>query len=817
MLSLTLLGDPALSGPGGPVTGRAIYRRRLALLAVLAVARGRPVGRERLLALLWPELSAEAARHNLSETLYVLRKELGEEVVTSLGDEVALNPAALRSDVAEFQAALEEGRREDAVRAYGGPLLDGFHVSDAPDFERWVDAERDRLARAYARALEELAAGAEGSGDPVGAAGWWRRLAAHDPYSSRVVLRLARALDAAGERAPALRAAAAHATFLREELGVEPDAELADFVARLRAEPPRPPPPPPVDAPPAPVNAPAAAVDAAGPLDEAAAPAPTPEPAGIPPPARRRRWRSSRAAAYLGGLTGVLVLAAVLAVARAPAPHPAAPAPRYDPLRVAVLYFDDNTPGDSLAYLADGLTETLIDRLSEVAALHVVSANGVRRYRDARVPFDSIVGELGAGSLVGGSIQRSGDSVRVTVRLIDGESAKHLESRTLVAPRGELFALEDELADGVAGFLRRRLGEEVRLRDTWRGTRSARAAELVLRAEKARDDARRTAGGADAALAALAQADTLLARAEALDGRWVEPPVLRGWVALDRAVLVAGPRRIGTLEAALGHAGRALRLREGHAGALEVRGTAAWRLIVEAPERATESGWMEAAGRDLRGAVEADPRLATAWSTLSQFLRFTGRPAEAERAAARALEEDAFLVAPEVGTERLFRAALVLEQYGRAREWCRAGRRRFPADYRFVECELTLLARDASAGASPDSAWRLVRSIERLDPPARARTAGRAYAPVYRRMMAAAVLARAGERDSARALVARARAATRDEPELRVSLLYDEAYVQWLLGDVGRAAALLDTFATAQPGLRDYLTRDPLFRWRPSR
>ena len=243
-LSLTLLGDPALSGPGGPITGRAAYRRRLALLAVLAVARGRPVGRERLLALLWPELPAEAARHNLSETLYVLRKELGEDLVTSLGDEVALNPAVLRTDVAEFQAALDEGRREDAVRAYGGPLLDGFHVSDAPDFERWVDAERDRLAGAYARALEELAVDAEAGGDPVGAAGWWRRLAAHDPYSSRVVLRLARALDAAGERAPALRAAAVHATFLREELGVEPDAELADFVARLRAEPSRPPPPP---------------------------------------------------------------------------------------------------------------------------------------------------------------------------------------------------------------------------------------------------------------------------------------------------------------------------------------------------------------------------------------------------------------------------------------------------------------------------------------------------------------------------------------------------------------------------------------------
>jgi transposase len=45
---------------------------------------------------------------------------------------------------------------------YGGPLLDGFYVADAPEFERWVEGERDRLGRAYARALERLAEAARG-------------------------------------------------------------------------------------------------------------------------------------------------------------------------------------------------------------------------------------------------------------------------------------------------------------------------------------------------------------------------------------------------------------------------------------------------------------------------------------------------------------------------------------------------------------------------------------------------------------------------------------------------------------------------------
>ncbi|HVH13783.1 MAG TPA: BTAD domain-containing putative transcriptional regulator, partial [Longimicrobium sp.] len=240
MFALKVLGDPVLLGPDGPVSGRAAYKRRMALLAVFAVARGRPVGRERVIGLLWPEHATGPARHTLSESLYVLRRELGEDVFTTVGDEIALSPAALPSDVAAFQEALEQGRLEEGVAQYGGPLLDGFFVSDAPEFERWVDTERDRLARACGDALERLAEQAQASGSLLEAVTWWRRLAAHDPYSSRVALRLAQTLDAAGERGAALRACGVHAVRLREELGVEPDASLSDFVERLRAEPPRP-------------------------------------------------------------------------------------------------------------------------------------------------------------------------------------------------------------------------------------------------------------------------------------------------------------------------------------------------------------------------------------------------------------------------------------------------------------------------------------------------------------------------------------------------------------------------------------------------
>ncbi|HEX9935767.1 MAG TPA: BTAD domain-containing putative transcriptional regulator, partial [Longimicrobium sp.] len=236
MISIQLLGDPLLRGPGGPITGRAAYRRRIALLSILAAARGRPVGRERLVGLLWAEHTTEAARHTLSESLYVLRKELGEAAFVVVGDEVGLNREHARSDLDQFETALEEGRTEDAVRLYGGPFLDGFFVPGALEFERWAEGERDRLARVFAGALEQLAERAEAAGRPLDAAGWWRKLAAHDPFSSRVALRLAQALRDGGEHAAALRHAESHAALLHAELGVGPNAELAAFVARLRAD-----------------------------------------------------------------------------------------------------------------------------------------------------------------------------------------------------------------------------------------------------------------------------------------------------------------------------------------------------------------------------------------------------------------------------------------------------------------------------------------------------------------------------------------------------------------------------------------------------
>jgi len=234
---LTTLGALALSGGEGPLAGAAAQRRSLALLALLALGRNKGVSRDKLVAYLWPESDAERAHHALSQLLYALRRDVGQADVASGATELRLNRGVISVDLDDFEAALTRHEPEQAVAAYGGPLLDGFHLGGAPEFERLVDGERADLAKRMAAALETLADAASGRGDHVAAVDWWRRLAAVDPLSSRVALGLMRALDAAGDRAGALQHAREHARIVRAELDAAPDALVTAFVAELRRTP----------------------------------------------------------------------------------------------------------------------------------------------------------------------------------------------------------------------------------------------------------------------------------------------------------------------------------------------------------------------------------------------------------------------------------------------------------------------------------------------------------------------------------------------------------------------------------------------------
>jgi TolB-like protein len=115
--------------------------------------------------------------------------------------------------------------------------MDGFFLNGSPEFERWVETERAGLFRAYGEALESLAIDAEAASDRASASRWWTMLAAHEPLSSRVIMRLMAALAAHGNRAEALQQAHRYEVGLDRELEASPNPAVLALADRLRRAP----------------------------------------------------------------------------------------------------------------------------------------------------------------------------------------------------------------------------------------------------------------------------------------------------------------------------------------------------------------------------------------------------------------------------------------------------------------------------------------------------------------------------------------------------------------------------------------------------
>jgi len=237
LIELHLLGGLTLEAPDLSPTSVARRRHPQALLSILAASAPRAVGRERITALLWPDGPPSRAGNSLRQVLHRLRRDLGEEIfLPESAGGLQLDPDRFTIDLWTFRDAVAAGALDRAVEAYRGPFLDGFRMPGLDDFNRWVEAEREKWARVYLEALDTLARTAEEEGRFADAVSWRRKQAATDPYSSRLALALLRTLTAAGDRIGALKQAGIHEALVREHLGTEPDPEVLEFVAVLREE-----------------------------------------------------------------------------------------------------------------------------------------------------------------------------------------------------------------------------------------------------------------------------------------------------------------------------------------------------------------------------------------------------------------------------------------------------------------------------------------------------------------------------------------------------------------------------------------------------
>jgi predicted ATPase/DNA-binding SARP family transcriptional activator len=236
VLRLKTFGGLSLENEGTPLRGAAAQRRRLSMLAVLAVAGRRGASRDKLVGLLWPDVDEPRARSALSQSLYALKHDSGVDELVMGYETLSLNSAALTSDVAEFEDALARNDLARAAEVYTGTFLDGVHLSAASEFEHWLDETRFRFGRAAEQAIESLAVQAEQANDYAVAAEWWRRLTAMDPLKTRAVIGLMSALAGSGDRSGAIRHAERYERHVRDGVDDAPSTAVMEYADRLRRD-----------------------------------------------------------------------------------------------------------------------------------------------------------------------------------------------------------------------------------------------------------------------------------------------------------------------------------------------------------------------------------------------------------------------------------------------------------------------------------------------------------------------------------------------------------------------------------------------------
>jgi len=132
--------------------------------------------------------------------------------------------------------------------------------------------------------------------------------------------------------------------------------------------------------------------------------------------------------------------------------------------RVAVLPFVNMSAEQDNEHFADGLTEELINRLTQVPTLQVVARTSAFRFKNRRQDVREVGALLNVGAIVEGSVRRAGDQIRVTAQLIDVATGYHQFSRTYQRQFSDVFALQDELAQAVADEITRHKDPASRLR-----------------------------------------------------------------------------------------------------------------------------------------------------------------------------------------------------------------------------------------------------------------------------------------------------------------------------------------------------------------
>jgi len=336
-------------------------------------------------------------------------------------------------------------------------------------------------------------------------------------------------------------------------------------------------------------------------------------------PGRRRRVLRRALAASIAAVVLLAIGAATSwrlyrphpapTAAGAPAPPPALP----DRPSIAVLPFANLSGDPAQDYLADGLTDNLVDALAQNPGLFVIARNATLVYRGEAVAPRAVAKDLGVRYVLEGSVQKSGDHIRVTAQLIDTVNDSHLLSQKYDRNLTNLFALEDDLSLQIAGALDVQLRGGTLARGSARGTRNLEAWENLVKATQVyfRFDP-----------SDVSEAQRLAQRAVDLDPNYITARQILAFTYFDQADLGWAQDRIAALDRARQLNDKVLQLDPGSEGPYMLR--ARLELQPDLPEYDPE-----AALTDARKSVEMRPNDDPSHWTLGFVLFVLGRFDEA--------------------------------------------------------------------------------------------------------------------------------------------------------------------------------------------
>lgn len=229
---MTFFGSPRITRAGRDVAFDT--RKAVAIVAFLALEGGTQP-RERLAAMFWPDADPEHARGALRRTLSVIRTSAVGDALVANTTTAGLVDAGIDCDVLRFRSARQRNDHAAAVREYGGDLLAGLALRDAPAFEEWQTAQAEALRSELAESLASLIRAERDAGRSGEALAHARRWLELDPLNEAAHREVMRLLALAGDRAAAIRQYHECVQLLDRDLGVAPLEETVSLYDAIRA------------------------------------------------------------------------------------------------------------------------------------------------------------------------------------------------------------------------------------------------------------------------------------------------------------------------------------------------------------------------------------------------------------------------------------------------------------------------------------------------------------------------------------------------------------------------------------------------------